>query len=105
MINLLERSGGKTKVSMVLFKSAIEEQERTKSEPTSRTVGQKLMNKVQETSSAMVQGMSALRERGDRLHRIGKETANLHTDASAFAQLAKEMKEKSKAKSRFFGLA
>jgi hypothetical protein len=48
--------------------------------------------------------MSALRERGERLERVGNNTTNLYMDASDYAQLAKQMKEKSKTKTKFFGL-
>jgi hypothetical protein len=104
MINLLEQYGGKKHASMVLFESAVEEQRQIKSETVSRTLGQKLFLKAKDSSSEMVHGMSALRERGERLERVGNNTTNLYMDASDYAQLAKQMKEKSKTKTKFFGL-
>ena len=104
MINLLEQYGGKKQSSMLLFEGAVEEQKRTNREAVSRTRVQKLFTVVQESRSMLVQGMSAFRERGEKLERLGNETANLHMDACDYAQMAKQMKEKNKTKSKFFGL-
>ncbi len=103
MINLLEQRGGKKRSSMVLFESAVEEQKRANHETESRTHGQKLFTVVQESRSVLVQGMSAFRERGERLERLGNATANLHMDACDYAQMAKQIKEKNKSKSIFLG--
>ena len=89
---------------MVLFESAVEEQKRMNHEAVSRPRGQKLFIALQESRSELVQGMSAFRERGERLERLGNETANLHMDACDYAQMAKQMNEKNKTKSKFFGL-
>jgi hypothetical protein len=46
----------------------------------------------------MAQGMNALRERGERLQQLEGKTSQLHNDASSYAELAKQMKEKNKKK-------
>lgn len=104
MINLLNENGGKEHSSKILFESAIEEQKRVKGEAASKNSGQTLFQKIQGSSSALAQGMSALRERGDRLASVGDEAVNIHSDAYDYAQIAKQMKEKTKAKSKLFGL-
>ena len=102
MIKLLEQYGAKTNSSEVLFKSAIEEQKRLKDE-TPRTTNKKTIgNKLKGASGAMSEAMSALRERGERLEKLDKKTADLHNDAQNYAEMAKQLKEKSKKKSTWF---
>lgn len=104
MVNLLNENGGKEHSSKILFESAIEEQKRIKGEAASRNVGQTLFQKLQGSSSALTQGISALRERGDRLASVGDEAVNIHSDACDYAKIASQLKEKTKAKSKLFGL-
>ncbi len=102
MINLSEQNGGEKHTCVVLFKSALDEQKRMKNKTVSSSRGQKILSNSKESSGALVQGLLALRERGDKLESMGNKTANLRTDAANFAQLAKEMKEKSKNTTKLF---
>ena len=52
----------------------------------------------------MAQGLSAMRERGERLEKLDNKTAQLQSDAQDYASLAKQMKEKNKKKAAFFGM-
>ena len=102
MIQLLERHGGKTNASDVLFKSAVEEQKRITSETTSpKTQAKKTIDKA---TSAMAQGMSALRERGERLEKLDNTTSNLNNEAANYADMARQLKEKNKKKAGFLGM-
>ena len=102
MMTLLERNGGKKHSSVALFESALEELEKIKSK-TSSSLSRKFFSNAKETSGAVVQGLSALRERGDKLELMGNQTTMLHTNAANYAQLAKQMKDKSKNNSKLFG--
>ena len=97
MIQLLEKHGAKRNASEVLFKSAIEEQKKMKNKSTP-------FIKAKDASSAMAQGMNALRERGERLQQLEGKTSQLHNDASSYAELAKQMKEKNKKKAQSCGI-
>lgn len=101
MVELLEKRGGKTNASDVLFKSAVEEQERLKREVSG---GSSVGAKAKEATGIMAKGMAALRERGERLERLDAKTAQLQGDAANYAQMAKQMKDKNKKKAKFFGL-
>lgn len=101
MMTLLERNGGKKHSSVALFESALEELEKIKSK-TSSSLSRKFFSNAK-TSGAVVQGLSALRERGDKLELMGNQTTMLHTNAANYAQLAKQMKDKSKNNSKLFG--
>lgn len=63
-----------------------------------------MMAKAKEATGAMSDAMSALRERGERLEKLANKTALLHSDASNYAEMAKQMKEKNKKKANFFGI-
>lgn len=102
MIQLLEQYGAKTNSSEVLFKSAIEEQKRLKKDETSRTTTRKAMAKLKGASGAMSEAMSALRERGERIEKLDSKTADLQNDAQNYADMAKQLKEKTKKKSQWF---
>lgn len=55
--------------------------------------------------SAMSEAMSTLRERGEKLERLDNKTAELHSEASNYAEMARKMKEKNRKKStNMFGL-
>lgn len=101
---MLKKNGGKEHFSQILFESAIEEQKRINGEAASRKIGQTFFRTLQGSSNALAQGMSVLRERGDRLASVGDEAINIHSDAFDYAQIAKQMKEKTKAKSKLLGL-
>mmetsp|Transcript_11818 Transcript_11818/g.25918 ORF Transcript_11818/g.25918 Transcript_11818/m.25918 type:complete len:98 (-) Transcript_11818:895-1188(-) len=93
-----------THTSEVVLNSAIEEQKKMQSEIAPATSGKKAMAKAKEVTSVFSQGMSALRERGERLEKLDNKTAQLQSDASNYAQTAKQLKEKNQKKSKFFGL-
>ena len=96
MIELLETHGGKKNTAEPLFKAAIEEQKRIKeAKPTT----QKTVAKAKGAASAMAQGMSALKERGERLEKLDNRTAELGNEAANFADMAKQLKEQTKKKS------
>ena len=101
MIQLLEQYGAKTNSSEVLFKSAIEEQKRLKEE-TPRTTNRKVVAKLKGASGAMSEAVSALRERGERIEKLDSKTADLQNDAQNYADMAKQLKEKTKKKSQWF---
>lgn len=102
--NLLEHHGAKKHTTAeVLFKSALEEQEKMRSEK-SPTSGAKTVAKAKQAAGAMSHAMSALRERGERLERLDDKTAQLQSDASNYADMAKKMKEKNKKKANRFGM-
>mmetsp|Transcript_2232 Transcript_2232/g.4061 ORF Transcript_2232/g.4061 Transcript_2232/m.4061 type:complete len:613 (-) Transcript_2232:78-1916(-) len=103
MIKLLEQYGAKANSSGVLFESAIEEQKRLK-ERTPKTANKKTMAKLEGATGAMNEAMSALKERGDRIEKLDRKTADLQNDAQNYAEMAKKLKEKTKKKSTFFGL-
>jgi len=93
MIELLETHGGKKNTSEPLFKAAIEEQKRIKeAKPLA-------VAKAKGAASAMAQGMSALKERGERLEKLDNRTAELGNEAANFADMAKQLKEQTKKKS------
>ena len=102
MIQLLESHGGKTNASDVLFKSAVEEQKRITSETTSPKIQAK--KTIDKATSAMSQGMSALRERGERLEKMDNATSNLNNEAANYADMARQLKEKNKKKAGFLGM-
>jgi predicted transcriptional regulator len=102
MIKLLEQYGAKA-ISSPLFESAIEEQKRLK-ERTPKTANRKAMAKAEGASGSMSEAMNALKERGDRIEKLDKRTADLQNDAQNYAEMAKQLKEKTKKKSTFFGL-
>lgn len=103
MIKLLEQYGAKTNSSEVLFKSAIEEQKRLRlKEETPRTTNRKVVAKLKGASGAMSEAMSALRERGERIEKLDSKTADLQNDAQNYADMAKQLKEKTKKKSQWF---
>jgi len=105
MIHLLESFGGKTNASDVLFKSAVEEQKRIKSETTSpKTQAKKTIDKAKDAASVISQGMSALRERGERLEKLDNTTSNLNNEAANYADMARQLKEKNKKKAGFLGM-
>ena len=101
MIQLLEQYGANTNSSEVLFKSAIEEQKRLKEE-TPRTTNRKVVAKLKGAAGAMSEAMSALRERGERIEKLDSKTADLQNDAQNYADMAKQLKEKTKKKSQWF---
>jgi uncharacterized protein (DUF2252 family) len=103
IIKLLEQYGAVANSSKVLFESAIEEQKRLK-EQTPKTANRKTMAKLQGATGAMSEAMSALKERGDRIEKLDRKTADLQNDAQSYAEMAKQLKEKTKKKSTFFGL-
>ena len=103
LIELLESHGGKTNTAEPLFKEAIEEQKRIKSETASASA-KKTIAKAKDAAGAMAQGLSAMRERGERLEKLDNKTAQLQSDAQDYASLAKQMKEKNKKKAAFFGM-
>jgi len=103
MIKLLEQYGAVANSSGVLFASAIEEQKRLK-EQTPKVTNRKAMAKLQGASGALSEAMSALKERGDRIEQLDRKTADLQNDAQNYADMAKQLKEKTKKKSTFFGL-
>ena len=100
MIKLLEQYGAKANRSGVLFESAIEEQKRIK-ERTPKTNNRKTFDKAKGAMGAMSEAMSALQERGDRIERLDKQTADLQHDAQNYAEMAKKLKQKAKKKSTF----
>lgn len=106
MIQLLEHHGGEEHSSEVLFKSAIEEQNELKSgqSQSPKTSGKKMMAKAKKATGAMSDAMSALRERGEKIENLDNKTAQLHSEASNYAEMAKQMKEKNKKKATFFGV-
>ena len=97
MIDLLETHGGKKNTAEPLFKAAIEEQKRIKEAKLTTT--QKTVAKAKGAASAMAQGMSALKERGERLEKVDNRTAELGNEAANFADMAKQLKEQTKKKS------
>jgi len=103
MIKLLEQYGAIANSSGVLFASANEEQKRLK-EQTPKVTNRKAMAKLQGASGALSEAMSALKERGDRIEQLDRKTADLQNDAQNYAEMAKQLKEKTKKKSTFFGL-
>lgn len=103
MIKLLEQYGAKANRSGVLFESAIEEQKRLK-ERTPKTANRKTIARAEGATGAMSEAMNALKERGDRIEKLDKKTADLQSDAQNYAEMAKKLKEKTKKKSTFFGL-
>ncbi|KAL7499451.1 hypothetical protein ACHAWT_006986 [Skeletonema menzelii] len=103
MIKLLEQYGAKANRSGVLFESAIEEQKRLKKR-TPKTANRKTILRAEGATGAMSEAMNALKERGDRIEKLDKKTADLQSDAQNYAEMAKKLKEKSKKKSTFFGL-
>ena len=52
----------------------------------------------------MAQGMSALRERGERLEKLDNTTSNLNNEAANYADMARQLKEKNKEKAGFLGM-
>ena len=103
MIKLLEQYGAVTNSSGVLFKGAIEEQSRLKDQ-TPQTTNHKTMTKLKGATGAMSEAVSALKERGEKIEKLDKKTADLQNDAQNYAEMAKQLKEKTKKKSSFFGL-
>mmetsp|Transcript_20959 Transcript_20959/g.44040 ORF Transcript_20959/g.44040 Transcript_20959/m.44040 type:complete len:646 (-) Transcript_20959:824-2761(-) len=107
MEKLLKENGGKKNVTEgLLFKTAVEEQKQKKvaKDSPASTVGNKA-NKLGGAMSAMSEAMSALRERGEKLERLDNKTAELHSEASNYAEMARKMKEKNRKKAtNMFGL-
>ena len=102
MIKLLEQYGAKANRSGVLFESAIEEQKRLK-EQTPKTAHRKTVAKAEGAKGEMSEAMSALKERGDRIEKLDKKTADLQHDAQNYAEMAKKQKQKTKKKSSICG--
>ena len=102
---LLEKYGAKKHSSDVLFKSAVEEQKKLKSEQQSpNNGGNKVIAKAKEATGAMAQAMNAMRERGEKLERLDNKTAQLQSDASNYAEMARQLKEKNRKKANFLGI-
>lgn len=104
MIQILEQCGAKKHSSEVLFKSALEEQKKLRSEQAPKTSTEKTVAKAKGATGAMSQAFSALKERGDRIERLDNKTGQLQSDAANYAGMAKQMKEKNKKKAGFFGV-
>ena len=100
VIQLLEQYGAKTNSSGVLFEAAIEEQKRLK-EKSSKAGNRR--NILSGAKGAMSEAMNALKERGDRIEKLDKKTADLQNDAQNYAEMAKQLKEKTKKKSTLSG--
>jgi hypothetical protein len=97
VIRILEQNGATRNSSEELFKSAIEEQKRLKS--GSKVASSTKRNiKTKDASTVNAQAMIVLHERGEKLERLEGKTAHLYTDASSFAEMTKQMKEKTKKK-------
>jgi hypothetical protein len=103
-VELLEHYGAKTNSSNVLFKGAVEEQEKLKNEQPQQGMVQKTIAKGKGATAAMSQAMSALKERGEKIERLDNKAAQLQDEASNYADMAKKLKEKNKKKSTFFGM-
>jgi hypothetical protein len=103
VIKLLEQSGATRNLSNQLFKSAIEEQKILKSE-SKTTSFKKTITKTKDAGTTIAQGMNALHERGEKLERLESKTSHLQNDASNFAEMTKQMKEKTKKKAGFYGI-
>mmetsp|Transcript_50356 Transcript_50356/g.107241 ORF Transcript_50356/g.107241 Transcript_50356/m.107241 type:complete len:616 (+) Transcript_50356:155-2002(+) len=103
MMKLLEQFGGKAHSSGVLFKSAVEEQNEVKSgQYQSRS--KQVMAKAKGATVAMSEAMSALRERGETLDQLDNKSAQIHSNALNYADMAKKMKEKNKKKANSIGM-
>lgn len=103
---LLEKHGAKKHSSEVLFKSAVEEQNKLRSEQSApKSAAKKTIGKAKAASGAIGQVMSAMRERGEKLETLDNKTSQLSGDASNYAQMAKQMKEKNKKKATFWGVS
>ena len=71
---------------------------------TPKTSGNKtIAQATRGVTSVLSQGMSALRERGEKLEKLDNKTAQLHNDAAKYAEMAKQLKEKNQKKSKFLG--
>mmetsp|Transcript_9191 Transcript_9191/g.13032 ORF Transcript_9191/g.13032 Transcript_9191/m.13032 type:complete len:126 (+) Transcript_9191:689-1066(+) len=58
-------------------------------------------DQVKGVQNQMSENMNAMRERGDKLEHLAGQTANLENEAATFADLAKQLKEKTKKQSRW----
>ena len=106
VVKLLETNGAKRGTSVeALFKDAIDEQMKTKTKPTLTTRMLTIVKAkdAKDASTAMSEGLSALRERGEKLGQLESKTAQLQADAADYAKMAKQLKEKSKKKANIFG--
>ena len=106
IIELLESHGAEKHSSDVLFKSAVEEQQRKfkSSEKSPKTGSKKIMAKAKNATGACESMLSALLERGEKLETLDNQTSQLQSDASNYADMAKQLKEKNKKKNARFGL-
>ena len=103
-MELLKNHGAKTNTSNVLFKGAVEEQEKLKNEQPQQSKGQKTIAKAKGAAGAMSQAMSALKERGEKIERLDNKAAQLQDEASNYADMAKKLKVENKKKATFFGM-
>lgn len=101
VMKLLEHNGAKKGASAeALFKDAIDKQMETKTKPTLTT---RMLTIVKAKESTMSEGLSALRERGEKLGHLESKTVHLQADAADYAKMAKQLKEKCKKKANIFG--
>ena len=59
--------------------------------------------KVNKATGAMADAMAAMKERGERLEKLDNTTASLQNETGNFADMAKQLKDKTK-KKNIFGL-
>eukprot|EP00804_Cyclotella_cryptica_P001785 CCRYP_018588-RB/>CCRYP_018588-RB protein AED:0.29 eAED:0.29 QI:100/1/1/1/0.8/0.66/6/1051/628 len=104
MIKLLQRYGGQGNPNLksTLFDQAQEEHKLNTNNKTQTKIHPTISH-AKKTTSVMSDATSAMRERGEKLEKLDKATSELERDAANYADVAKQLKEKTK-KKFLFGL-
>jgi ABC-type transporter Mla subunit MlaD len=99
MINLLKSYGGECNMNLQDMYDAQHEKEKLKSSEKKHATN--LTQQTKTATGAISQAMSAMKERGERLEKLDNTTASLQNEATNYADMAKQLKEKTKKKSLF----
>lgn len=100
-MNLLKGYGGKPSLEGMLYDEEFEEQKSRTShtKQPKRTTTQS----VNKANDVMADTMAAMKERGEKLEKLDNAAVSLEKETANFADMAKQLKEKTKKKS-IFGL-
>ena len=83
----------------MLYDKEFEEQKSRTSDAKHTNIAQK----VNKATGAMADAMAAMKERGEKLEKLDNTTASLQNETANFADMAKQLKDKTK-KKNIFGL-
>jgi ABC-type transporter Mla subunit MlaD len=100
MVNLLKSYGGECNMNLQDMFDVQHEKEKLKSSDKTHMAAN-LTQQAKTATGAISQAMSAMKERGERLEKLDNTTASLQNEATNYADMAKQLKEKTKKKSLF----